>query len=139
MISLTLLHPLKDTPIQHWEFKEESVVRIGRSTDNHVILYSAVVSRHHVELRCEESSWEVVNLGTNGTYLDGTRIEKMPLTHEAVIRLARSGPKIQIRIDSGQDGSLSPSPDILDLPTKIDEGLSTTKPMANKFTTAIDP
>jgi len=63
-----------------------------------VILYSAVVSRHHVELRRVGNAWEIVNLGTNGTYLDGKRITQVPVKDGAIIRLARSGPNIQIRI-----------------------------------------
>lgn len=63
-----------------------------------MILYSAVVSRHHVELRQAGPSWEIVNLGTNGTYLDGKRITKVPVIDGAIIRLARSGPNIQIRL-----------------------------------------
>lgn len=74
------------------------MIRIGRSTDNHVILYSAVVSRHHVELRRVGANWEILNLGTNGTYLDGKRITQVPILDGAVMRLARSGPNIQIRI-----------------------------------------
>lgn len=135
MITLTLLHPLKDTPIQHWEFTQESVVRIGRSTDNHVVLYSAVVSRHHVELRLGEGSWDVVNLGTNGTYVDGERIEQILITGEVVIRLARSGPKIQIKTDFEQNQSC-PSP--VDRKS-IDRATPPVKERINKLTTAIDP
>ncbi|HEY9646849.1 MAG TPA: FHA domain-containing protein [Chroococcidiopsis sp.] len=98
MITLFLLHPIKQIPVQTWTFDNESTIRIGRSTDNQVILYSAVVSRHHVELRRVGNSWEIVNLGTNGTYLDGKRITQMPVSDGAIIRLARSGPNIQIRI-----------------------------------------
>jgi pSer/pThr/pTyr-binding forkhead associated (FHA) protein len=102
VITLTLLHPLQSVPVQSWTFDSESVVQIGRSTDNHVILYSAVVSRHHVELRLSASGWEVVSLGANGTYLDGKRITQVPVVDGMVIRLASSGPKIQIRIGSTQ-------------------------------------
>lgn len=98
MIILTLLHPVKQIPIQVWTFPNEAVIRIGRSTDNQVVLYSAVVSRHHVELRRIGTHWEVINLGTNGTFLDGRRITQEPITDGAVIRLARSGPNIQIRM-----------------------------------------
>lgn len=98
MITLTLLHPIKQIPIQVWTFPNESVIRIGRSTDNQVVLYSAVVSRHHVELRRAEAHWQVINLGTNGTYLDGKRITQETITDGAIIRLARSGPNIQIRM-----------------------------------------
>ena len=98
VITLTLLHPLQSVPVQSWTFESESLVRIGRSTDNDVILYSAVVSRHHVELRLNNSGWEVVSLGANGTYVDGKPITKVPVVDGMVIRLASSGPKIQIRI-----------------------------------------
>ena len=98
MITLTLLHPIQSIPVQSWIFEHEPVIRIGRSTDNHVILYSAVVSRHHVELRQVDSQWEVVSLGANGTYVDGKRITQMPIVDSIVIRLARSGPNIQIHV-----------------------------------------
>jgi pSer/pThr/pTyr-binding forkhead associated (FHA) protein len=100
VITLSLLHPLNKHPVQHWNFEEESVIRIGRSTDNNVVLYSAVVSRHHVELRHQKRGWEVVNLGTNGTYLDGKRVTQVPVEDGMVIRLARSGPNIQINVTS---------------------------------------
>lgn len=96
MITLSLLHPIKQIPVQVWTFPDESVIRIGRSTDNQVILYSAVVSRHHVELRRAGSDWEIVSLGTNGTYLEGKRVTQVSIRNGAVIRLARSGPNIQI-------------------------------------------
>ena len=101
VITLSLLHPVHKNPVQNWTFDEESIIRIGRSTENDVVLYSAVVSRHHVELRQTASGWEIVNLGTNGTYLDGKRISQVPAEDGTVIRLARSGPNVQINIGSG--------------------------------------
>lgn len=100
MITLNLLHPLQSIPIQSWTFEEEPLIRIGRATDNDVILYSAVVSRYHVELRRQGSNWEVINLGANGTYLEGKRITEAPIKDGAMIRLARSGPQIQIHLGS---------------------------------------
>ncbi|MEB3336191.1 MAG: FHA domain-containing protein [Leptolyngbyaceae bacterium] len=100
VITLTLLHPLKNIPVQSWTFENETLIRVGRSTDNQVVLYSAVVSRNHVELRLNGIHWEVVNLGTNGTYIDGKRINQVPLVDGMVIRLARSGPNIQIHVGS---------------------------------------
>ena len=99
VITLTLLHPVQSTPVQSWSFEHHSVIRIGRAVDNQVVLYSAVVSRYHVELRYTGLQWEVVNIGTNGTYLDGKRVQQAPLTNGSMIRLARSGPNIQVGID----------------------------------------
>jgi eukaryotic-like serine/threonine-protein kinase len=100
VITLTLLHPVQSTPVQSWRFENDSVIQIGRAVENHVVLYSAVVSRYHVELRQDGSQWEVVNLGTNGTYLDGQRVSHAPLANGSIIRLARSGPNIQVQLAS---------------------------------------
>lgn len=99
---------MQSIPVQSWNFEHESVVRIGRSTDNHVILYSAVVSRHHVEIRQVEAGWEIVNLGANGTYLDGKRITQVPVEDGVVIRLARSGPNVQIHLGDRAGQSSGP-------------------------------
>jgi len=99
---------MQSVPVQSWNFEHESVIRIGRSTDNHVILYSAVVSRHHVEIRMADAGWEIVNLGANGTYLDGKRITQVPVQDGVIIRLARSGPNVQIHLDSHQVESSRP-------------------------------
>jgi len=98
VITLSLLHPLHKTPVQSWSFDQEPVIRIGRSTDNNVVLYSAVVSRHHVEIHRADQGWAVKSIGTNGTYLEGRRITEVPVEDGIVIRLARSGPNIQIHV-----------------------------------------
>jgi pSer/pThr/pTyr-binding forkhead associated (FHA) protein len=108
VITLTLLHPLQSVAVQSWEFEDEPIIRIGRATDNEVVLYSAVVSRHHVEIRKSViDDWEVVNVGSNGTYIDGERVEKTTALDGMIVRLAKSGPKILLKIESSsnQDSS----------------------------------
>lgn len=107
MITLTLLHPIQSIPVQSWVFKDISIIRIGRSTNNEVVLYSAVVSRHHVEVRHNGNEWHIVNVGTNGTYINETRIDEIAAADGMIIRLASSGPKIMIKIDSENDMNLS--------------------------------
>lgn len=98
VITLTLLHPIQSVPVQSWCFESESVVRIGRSNDNDVIIYSAVVSRHHVELWHNPAGWEIINFGANGTYVDDKPIAQVPVADGMTIRLGNSGPKIRIRV-----------------------------------------
>ncbi|MEG3839393.1 FHA domain-containing protein [Microcoleus sp. herbarium14] len=98
MITLTLLHPIQSVPVQSWCFESESVVRIGRSNDNDVIIYSAVVSRHHVELWNHASGWEIINFGANGTYVDDRPIAQVSVADGMTVRLGNSGPKIRIRV-----------------------------------------
>lgn len=105
VITLTLLHPHQSVPLKCWTFDRETIVRIGRAPDNHVVLYSAVVSRYHLELHFDDNSqWYLVNLGTNGTYLNDRRVEEMSIPDGAILRLARTGPQIQLHI---RDASVS--------------------------------
>ncbi len=118
MITLTLLHPVQSTPVQSWTFEDEPVIRIGRAVDNQVVLYSAVVSRHHIELRRSGPDWEVINLGTNGTYLDGKRVHQSSLNDGGTIRLGRSGPNLQVRV--GATDGVSAAVDASILPESVD-------------------
>ena len=113
MITLSLLHPLNKTPIQNWSFEEQDIIKIGRSTDNDVVLYSAVVSRHHLEIHKGIAGWAIQSLGTNGTYLDGKRIQTVPAEDGLVVRLARSGPNLQITIDQPEKSSAASIKELL--------------------------
>ncbi len=112
VIIVSLLHPTKSVPTQSWTFTTEAMVSIGRATNNSVVLYSAVVSRHHVELRRRGTNWQVVNMSSNGTYgSDGQPISKSVATDGMVFRLATSGPRIQLNL----------SEPVIDKPVIIDE------------------
>ncbi len=100
MITLTLVHPLTNLPAQSWTFEQKPVIKIGRSPDNDVILYSAVVSRYHLEIQQIGCKWKIINLGTNGTYLADQRIREVSVENGTVVRLARSGPKLQIQMNT---------------------------------------
>ena len=101
MIKLTLLHPLQSTPVRTWIFEEEETIAIGRSPDNEVVLYSSVVSRYHVQLKyLNNGKWEIINLGKNGTYLNGKAISRATVADGMKIELAGSGLKILINLDS---------------------------------------
>ncbi len=102
MITLTLLHPLKSIPVQKWDFKPNSSIRVGRANDNDVVLYSAVVSRHHIEIRPRGNDWALISLGSNGTFIGGRKIKKVLVKHGMIIRLASSGPKIRITLQESE-------------------------------------
>lgn len=132
MITLTLLHPSQATPLQHWQFdNDQSTILIGRALDNHVVLYSAVVSRRHLEIRHNDrDNWELENLGANGTFLNGKAIEKTAVVDGMVVRLATSGPQIQIRlIDEDEQPKLILKP--LEAPLPADQTQLDKDTMAN--------
>jgi pSer/pThr/pTyr-binding forkhead associated (FHA) protein len=102
MLSAIVLNLLNSIPMQSWTFMSEEVISIGRATDNNVVLFSAVVSRHHAELRWSEAdnAWQMVNISANGTYLNGEPIKTILVEDGMILRLATSGPKIQIKLAS---------------------------------------
>jgi pSer/pThr/pTyr-binding forkhead associated (FHA) protein len=94
-----VLSLVNSVPVQNWTFLSEDVIRIGRATDNHVVLFSAVVSRHHAELRWNElDGWQLFNISANGTYQDGEAIKTIKVVDGMIFRLATSGPKIQVKV-----------------------------------------
>jgi pSer/pThr/pTyr-binding forkhead associated (FHA) protein len=97
-ISLDLLHPSGLISLRNWTFEDESVIRIGREPDNHIVLYSRVVSRFHAMLWGLGDEWKIVNLSCNGTYLDQKPITHALLPHGMIMQLAPSGPKLRFRV-----------------------------------------
>jgi serine/threonine-protein kinase len=102
MVTLTLLDPKASTPLKQWNFDGQSTIRIGRSPDNDIILDDPLVSRHHLELEQSSAkssgSWQLVNQGTNGTFLNGILVSRVFLPDNALIQLAREGPLLKFQI-----------------------------------------
>ncbi len=99
MITLILIHPTQPIPINRWMFKDKSIIRIGRAKDNDIVIYNAVVSRHHLELWHRETAWEVVSFGTNGTYLNNQPLNQFFIKDGMVIRLGHSGPRLMVKLN----------------------------------------
>lgn len=102
MVTLTLLNPQASDPLHQWNFESESVIRIGRSPDNDVVLNDSLVSRHHLQLHKvadgDGSSWQLINNGTNGTFVNGILLSKGLVSDNSLIQLARGGPVLKFQI-----------------------------------------
>ena len=88
-------------------------LRIGRASDNDIVVSDLSVSRHHAELRrTSRGGFEIVDLDShNGTYLNGQRITSAPVTETDLIGVGPAtfrlvGDQLQEFIDTG-DISLS--------------------------------
>jgi len=106
MITLTLLDSQKHQKLQEWTFADPSTLRIGRASDNDVVLDSfPQVSRYHLELRCLNNTsanqkWQLVSQGTNGTFLNGILVTQATVSDRALIQLAKDGPLLQFHLQS---------------------------------------
>ena len=103
MIRLTLLDRQKNTPIKKWDFQSESIIKVGRSPDNHIVLSDTLVSRYHLELHRVSKSinlWRIVSQGTNGTFVNGILMSQGIVSDGSLIQLARSGPIIKFQVQN---------------------------------------
>ena len=107
MIALTLLELQQKTPIREWHFEGESIIRIGRAVDNHIVLTDNLVSRHHLEIRQTQNPdgslcWQIISQGINGTFLNGvlvTRNKLQNIENNSELQLAQGGPLLKFEID----------------------------------------
>ncbi|MBP5974678.1 protein kinase [Brasilonema sp. CT11] len=115
MVTLTLLEPQQKTPLEQWHFDDESIIRIGRSADNDVVLSDSLVSRYHLELRQVNSdknggSWQVISQGTNGTFLNGVLVTQILLSDNSELQLAQKGPILRFEINKQTTSQYFPYP-----------------------------
>ncbi|MET9393007.1 FHA domain-containing protein [Streptomyces sp. NPDC006624] len=102
-------------------------VRIGRATDNDLVIDDLVVSRRHAELRSlPDGTYEIVDLGShNGTYLNGARVTTAPVGQGDIVGIGHSafclvGDELQEYVDTGEI-----SLDVQDLAVTVDHGRKT--------------
>ncbi|MBD2353938.1 protein kinase [Tolypothrix sp. FACHB-123] len=103
MVTLTLLEPQQKTPLKQWYFENSSLIKIGRAADNHVVLSDSLVSRYHLELKQINSAkngglWQVINHGTNGTFLNGVLVTQSQLPDNSLLQLAQGGPILKFQL-----------------------------------------
>ncbi|MFM9589512.1 FHA domain-containing protein [Streptomyces scabiei] len=105
----------------------ERTVRIGRAADNDLVIDDLVVSRRHAELRARpEGTYEIVDLGShNGTFLNGTPVDRAPVTAGDIVGIGHSafclvGDQLQEYVDTGEV-----SLDVQELTVAVDRGRRT--------------
>ena len=99
MVILTLLESQSNQPLQRWEFDSQSVIRIGRSENNDIVLHGYFqVSRQHLELTKVEQQWRLISRGTNGTLVNNVLVTEEILQDKDLIRLAENGPLFRFEV-----------------------------------------
>ena len=84
-----------DSP-QQWEFTDETVVTIGRASENDIQLKYPQVSRSHCAIFCSAGQWECCSLGKGGVFIEGVRHHNTVVTNRLVIQLGKSGPELRL-------------------------------------------
>ena len=94
---LSAVHPLS-----------AGTLRIGRASDNDVVLSDLLVSRYHAELQRQGQSWQLVDLGSpNGTFVNGQRIARAAIGPQDVVGVGHAllhldGDRLVEHVDTGE-------------------------------------
>lgn len=65
-------------------------VAAGRHPDSGVFLDDITVSRHHAEIRWLDDEYWIIDAGSlNGTYVNGTQVQSLPLTSGDEIEIGK--------------------------------------------------
>lgn len=107
-----LLHPTITIRVEKGEatqsfYKFNEAFQIGRDEACQMRFSDHEVSRNHAEVFLEHDSWWIQDLhSSNGTYVDGEKIDKAPLLNDSKIELGEDGPVLLVTVEE-----FSPSKD----------------------------
>jgi RsiW-degrading membrane proteinase PrsW (M82 family) len=94
---------------QRYTFEQDQTVRIGRSTDNDVVVSDPTVSRQHARLAWGPDGWVFEGLGRAGTFLRGGAVTRLLVAEPVELTLASPhGP--MVRLEPSQPASEPASP-----------------------------
>ncbi|RMG49372.1 MAG: FHA domain-containing protein [Acidobacteria bacterium] len=88
------------------EILDHDPIRLGRAPDNDVIFTAQDLraSAHHAEIRLDGDQFVIHDLqSTNGTYLNGVRIQRASLHPGCVIQFGRKGPRLLFDVKPKRD------------------------------------
>jgi pSer/pThr/pTyr-binding forkhead associated (FHA) protein len=83
-------------------YLDKPVVSIGRLMANDICLEDPFVSRHHCVIRNEDGHYVIEDLNsTNGTYVNGERINAYSLAEDDLIRIGAS--RFEVRLQNPEE------------------------------------
>jgi RsiW-degrading membrane proteinase PrsW (M82 family) len=84
---------------QLFTFSPVAAVRIGRSSDNDIVVSDPTVSRQHARLAPAPAGWEWQNVGQALTFLDGQPVASFTVANAVEVRLASpQGPTVRLDV-----------------------------------------
>ncbi len=82
---------------RRYSFAPDKTVRIGRSSDNDVVVSDPTVSRQHALVTCGPDGWVFEGQGRAGTFLRGSAVTRLALRDAVELRLASpQGPVLRL-------------------------------------------
>ena len=74
-----------------FRIKPTAIARIGRETDNEVVLDDKATSRHHAQIQFQDGKYVLADLGSaNGTLLNDQRVTESALSDGDLIKIGQN-------------------------------------------------
>ena len=98
------------------------IISFGRSPECDVIFQGAAltVSRIHAKILKKDQQYYLENMGPNGCFVNGARVQRALLCSGDVIKFSASGPKIRVLYRNKQPGERNQSPRAYPLPPDME-------------------
>ncbi len=86
------------SPTKQYELKQD--FKIGRDAECEIMLQDKAVSRVHAKVEFKDGRWWYEDLeSTNGTFKDGVKVERVPLTRTTKIGIGVNGPLLYFTVE----------------------------------------
>ena len=103
-----------------------TVTRVGRDPGNDIVIETSTTSSRHSEISWEHGSCWIYDLNsTNGTYVNGSRVDRAPLEAESRIRFGTAGPEFAFEPDKRPRSSMDETVVLTPVEASREEGDST--------------
>jgi len=101
----TIIVKIEQGKADKTEFRFTDSFQIGRGRESEIRIMDDIVSRPHAEIRFEEGKWWLHDLNsTNGIFVDGEKVDQVPLANNTRIILGQFGPVLSFSIEAaGQE------------------------------------
>jgi len=100
LIPPTIIVRMEKGEADKTEFRFTDSFQIGRGRKSEIRIKDDIVSRPHAEIRFEEGKWWLHDLNsTNGIFVDGKKVDQIPLANNTRIIIGQFGPVLSFSIE----------------------------------------
>lgn len=103
-IRMSLLEGSQAGSSRQWVFRQGATIQIGRDKTSDVRLEFETVSRHHATVLHDGRQWKYLNIGSNGSYVEGNRLSEFAVQEGTVVQVARTGPRLKFELPRPKTG-----------------------------------
>jgi membrane-bound lytic murein transglycosylase D len=82
----------------------QDLIRLGRKSNNHIVLNDEIVSSNHAEIHRREDDYYLVDLeSTNGTFVNGKTVHRITLNDRDEIQFVEGGPILEFSHEAREE------------------------------------